>query len=775
MMWSQRRVATLMAAAIFVRLSGILYDEGELFNNAWMTTQTARRTISNRSRQPERILLITYVFSEEAANKRYLRLFLESAATAGVDLLVVGDNGRYARPTSSNVQQYDITWDDFVTRVETKLDIDASALRTALSLYKIIDFKPLFAFLFPELVPVQKYDWWGHVDNDMLLGDIRAGVAPYLGSADIISGIVDHPTWGPFTLYRNTERINTLFRSATASPQQLFGTAEPVCFDEWGQCGPFKRHKGASMSGIIERMVSSQSSSSSSSSSSTTMIRVQQGVPHEVVWDGHCKFKTFGRPKHRCSECAYRRQGSMPLMSRNTDGTYQPAFLCHYEYAKHRIEDKLVSSGPSTMENMLAEGEFRVNFLDGFQPIPDEDKAKMAALETTTANTILKENLRSKATTAAPSSEPVVTTTTSGHNVISSASLPPPPLLPPALEGQPPAKLLIVSYIFSAAAVNKRYVRFFAETASTSGADILLLGDVRPSFPLPARVRHYLMSWPDLVNLSSSKLHLATTANETMQNATRYKVNDYKPLFAHLFPDLVAGYDWWGHIDNDLLLGNVTAVLARYGPTSDIISGSPDHSTWGPFTLFRNTPDINTLFQRATISLDQIFANPKPVCFDEWGSCGYRRWPGAAMASIVDLNAAALDLRVQRGVGVEAVWDGFCHHPRYGYSKQVSVVCHVAIVMLLVPQVYHDYLTFFALLFSPRGHKKHCAECTYRRGSDHPLQILHADGASVEALLCHYQYAKRRLEESLADEHKVQSLLDAGVFQVNYLDGFQPV
>jgi hypothetical protein len=52
------------------------------------------------------------------------------------------------------------------------------------------------------------------------------------------------------------------------------------------------------------------------------------------------------------------------------------------------------------------------------------------------------------------------------------------------------------------------------------------------------------------------------------------------------------------------------------------------------------------------------------------------------------------------------------------------------------------------------------------------LQILHADGASVEALLCHYQYAKRRLEESLADEHKVQSLLDAGVFQVNYLDGF---
>jgi hypothetical protein len=55
------------------------------------------------------------------------------------------------------------------------------------------------------------------------------------------------------------------------------------------------------------------------------------------------------------------------------------------------------------------------------------------------------------------------------------------------------------------------------------------------------------------------------------------------------------------------------------------------------------------------------------------------------------------------------------------------------------------------------------------------LQIRHANDESVEALLCHYQYAKPRLEASLADDRKVQSMLEAGAFKVNYLDGFQPV
>lgn len=580
---------------------------------------------------------MSYVFSKEAAEKQYLRLFLESVATSGVDLVIVGDS-RPPYQLPSNVRHYEISWDEFVSLAEERLEIDGQALRSA-ERYKIIDFKPLFGFLFPNLV--RSYDWWGHVDNDMLLGDIYSGVSPFLDSTDIISGIADHPTWGPFTLFRNTDRINTIFRNATASLQQMFGSRDPVCFDEWGQCGALQRNKGASMSGILEHP-------------SAKTIRVQRGVSSEIVWDGVCKFKTYAKPKYRCAECAYTRtpQGSAPLVGRNTDGTYHEAFLCHYEYAKHRIEDMLNTTG--NLDSLVEAGEFRVNFLQGFQSSYENDKAKILAVTRPTQPPRLRQQ---DIVPALPMEE-------TGSNPVRATSVSRiSPREPPASD-----KILLVSFIFSEEAMAKKYVRFFAETASSSGANILLIGDVPPPFALPTKVRHHSISWDGMMKLAAEKLNLNVAE---MKNATMYKVNDFKPLFAYIFPELVEGFDWWGHCDNDLILGDVASVVARYQSTSDIISGSPDHSTWGPFTLFRNTPAINALFKRATISLDKIFANPRPLCFDEWGSCGYKRWPGASMAGIVDSNAEALGLRVQRGVGVEAVWDGFCHYPKYGFSKKV--------------------------------------------------------------------------------------------------------
>lgn len=64
------------------------------------------------------------------------------------------------------------------------------------------------------------------MDNDVLLGNVSAILAPFLvdkrpqqqqqeAPFDIISGSWGVNAWGPFTLYRNTDRINTLFGHAT--------------------------------------------------------------------------------------------------------------------------------------------------------------------------------------------------------------------------------------------------------------------------------------------------------------------------------------------------------------------------------------------------------------------------------------------------------------------------------------------------------------------------------------------------------------------------------
>lgn len=76
------------------------------------------------------------------------------------------------------------------------------------------------------------------------------------------------------------------------------------------------------------------------------------------------------------------------------------------------------------------------------------------------------------------------------------------------------------------------------------------------------------------------------------------KIHDYRCAFGLLFPDEIRGYDFWGHTDFDCVYGRVENWV-----TDEFLSGldvHSNHSTYicGPWTLYRNRPDINALFQR---------------------------------------------------------------------------------------------------------------------------------------------------------------------------------
>lgn len=55
---------------------------------------------------------------------------------------------------------------------------------------------------------------WGHIDNDMILGNVRKFLGPDVLSKDIISGLYHKNTWGPFTVFRNVDKVNNIFRRA---------------------------------------------------------------------------------------------------------------------------------------------------------------------------------------------------------------------------------------------------------------------------------------------------------------------------------------------------------------------------------------------------------------------------------------------------------------------------------------------------------------------------------------------------------------------------------
>jgi hypothetical protein len=93
----------------------------------------------------------------------------------------------------------------------------------------------------------------------------------------------------------------------------------------------------------------------------------------------------------------------------------------------------------------------------------------------------------------------------------------------------------------------------------------------------------------DFVHLAANRIGFNGTVLRESRN--NYKINDFKPAFGYLFPNLLDHYDWWGAIDNDILLGDVRRLVnSYYLENFDVIGAMPYHPTWGPFTLYRNTP-----------------------------------------------------------------------------------------------------------------------------------------------------------------------------------------
>lgn len=94
------------------------------------------------------------------------------------------------------------------------------------------------------------------------------------------------------------------------------------------------------------------------------------------------------------------------------------------------------------------------------------------------------------------------------------------------------------------------------------------------------------------------------------------KLCDFRPAIACIFPSLIKGYDFWGYCDVDLIFGNIRNFLTdELLDSYDVISARHDYLT-GCFSLFRNTPYINYLYEQSKDYV-MVFTNAKNYCFDE--------------------------------------------------------------------------------------------------------------------------------------------------------------
>lgn len=100
----------------------------------------------------------------------------------------------------------DTNFEKFKQRVKEKLGIDYPGLPGT---GKVWDYRCALGLLYEQ--ELQEYDYWGHMDFDMIFGDVNKWFPDHkLEHLDIWS---NHNTYvcGCWTLYRNSPEVNALF------------------------------------------------------------------------------------------------------------------------------------------------------------------------------------------------------------------------------------------------------------------------------------------------------------------------------------------------------------------------------------------------------------------------------------------------------------------------------------------------------------------------------------------------------------------------------------
>lgn len=121
------------------------------------------------------------------------------------------------------------------------------------------------------------------------------------------------------------------------------------------------------------------------------------------------------------------------------------------------------------------------------------------------------------------------------------------------------------------------------------------------------------MSFHECTELFRKKMSLE------LKHLYPYKLCDFKPAYGFIFQEYIGAYDFWGHCDNDLILGDI-----RHFITDDILALHDRILTRGHFTLYRNNDEVNRMFMKVNPSYNIVFNSEKVFHFDEHpGTGGY--------------------------------------------------------------------------------------------------------------------------------------------------------
>ena len=138
--------------------------------------------------------------------------------------------------------------------------------------------------------------------------------------------------------------------------------------------------------------------------------------------------------------------------------------------------------------------------------------------------------------------------------------------------------------------------------------DFIVITDDRTRYNIPQNVSFLYTELSELKNRFQKEIEFPICLESA------YKLCDYRPLYGLAFCEELAGYEFWGHCDMDMIFGDLSRFL-----TDDIFNSYDRIGTFGALILYRNDEKMNHLYKLpgAAFTYKVVFSNPESYNFDE--------------------------------------------------------------------------------------------------------------------------------------------------------------
>ncbi len=126
-----------------------------------------------------------------------------------------------------NVRFHSMLFSDLKSLIEKKIQLELPNFAP----YKLCDFRPAYGEIFEDII--HGYDFWAYGDIDLVYGQLDQFITEDVISRHDILAFKKGHLHGPFTIYRNVDKINKLYTEG--SYREIFQNSEYQSFDEFSK------------------------------------------------------------------------------------------------------------------------------------------------------------------------------------------------------------------------------------------------------------------------------------------------------------------------------------------------------------------------------------------------------------------------------------------------------------------------------------------------------------------------------------------------------------